>query len=173
MLSIMAVTQQLARIAAEQLAACRASVAELNKLCSFEYKPPAAYLDLDWAPSGLVRACEVAGVAAGTVAALRRALDGDEEVNPAYHESPDTVWEHPVTGLAPPAVAEIAAAVHQIRPQAVLACLPLDADAAKTAIGMNDLLVHPRGYLQPHLAALRSFYDAAARSRQAVVLWWD
>jgi hypothetical protein len=130
MLSIMAITQQLARVVAEQLVACRASVAELHKLCSFEYKPPAAYLDLDWAPSGLVRACEAAGVAAGNVAALRRALDGDDEVNPAYRDYPNTVWEHRVTGLAPPAAAEIAAAIHQVSLQAVLASLPSNADAA-------------------------------------------
>ncbi|GLY92427.1 hypothetical protein Airi02_103550 [Actinoallomurus iriomotensis] len=53
----------------------------LNTLCSFDLVPASDYLDLDWADEGLIRMCEHTGI--GDVSALRRATDGDAEVNPA------------------------------------------------------------------------------------------
>ncbi|MGI5171804.1 hypothetical protein ACQEU3_46420 [Spirillospora sp. CA-253888] len=51
----MAVTTQLARVTAGQLSECRRSVAELDRLCSFEMVPASEYLDLDWADDALIR----------------------------------------------------------------------------------------------------------------------
>jgi hypothetical protein len=125
-----AVTQQLARPSPAQLAACRSSVEELDKLCSFELLPSSDYLDLDWAPTPLIRAVELAQVSTPIVVALRRGLDGDAEINPAYRDREDTVWEHPVTGLEPDIVADVAMLFGQVEPEAVLATLPEDATAA-------------------------------------------
>jgi hypothetical protein len=107
------------------------------------------------------------------VVALRRGLDGDAEINPAYRDREDTVWEHPVTGLEPDIVADVAMLFGQVEPEAVLATLPEDATAALASLGMREFDGHPRPYLHRHLAALRDFYADAARRRLAVALWWD
>ncbi|GAA4638029.1 hypothetical protein GCM10023196_094190 [Actinoallomurus vinaceus] len=171
----MAVTQQFARISGTELDACRASVETLDLLCSFDLRPPSDHLDLDWAPEGLLRSSEIAGVDARVAAALRRSLDGDGEVNPAYRHQPDTIWGHPVTALAPYAVADVSALLGELEPQAVLAALPADPGEARTRIGrsVESLPGHPRGYLEPHFAALLAFYRDAAAQGLAVVLWRD
>jgi len=97
------VTRQLVRIPAEQFAECRRSVEALDDACSFRLLPPSDHLDLDWAPAPMIRLFELAQVDARQLAALRRSLDGDTEVNEAYRDHPETVWGHPVTGLDPEA----------------------------------------------------------------------
>ncbi|MDZ5447287.1 hypothetical protein U2F26_32035 [Micromonospora sp. 4G57] len=169
----MAVTQQLARLSPGQLAACCSSVEELNKLCSFELLPSSDYLDLDWAPNPLIRVFELAQVSTSIVVALQRGLDGDAEINPAYRDGEDTVWEHPVTALEPDVVADVGTLLGQVEPEAVLAALSEDATSALLSIGMHEFDGHPRPYLHRHLAALRDFYAHAARRRLAVALWWD
>ena len=169
----MAVTQQLARLSPGQLATCRSSAEELDKLCSFALLPFTEYLDLDWAPAPLIRVFELAQVSTPIAAALRRGLNGDVEINPAFRDRRDTVWEHPVTALEPAIVADVAALLGQVDPGAVLAALPEDATAALLCIGMRQFDGHPRSYLQRHLAALRDFYAHAAHRRLAVALWWD
>ncbi|SCF16555.1 hypothetical protein GA0074695_3923 [Micromonospora viridifaciens] len=169
----MAVTQQLARLSPGQLAKCRSSVEELDKLCSFDLLPFTEYLNLDWAPAPLIRVFELAQVSTPIAAALRRGLDGDVEINPAYRDHQDTVWEHPVVTLEPDIVADVAALLGQVEPGAVLGALPEDATAALLSIGMPQFDGHPRPYLQRHLAALRDFYAHAAHRRLAVALWWD
>jgi hypothetical protein len=168
-----AITQQLARVSAEELAASRRSADELHKICSFELRPKEDYADLDWAGSALTRVCELAGLDARTLAMLRRALDGDTEVNAAYRDHPDTVWEHPVTGLEPAAVARVSRALQGVEPQAVLAALPSSLQKVKAAIGWKDFEGDLPEYLTRHFTALRSFYEEAARRDLAVVLWWD
>ncbi|MCW2913119.1 MAG: hypothetical protein JWN52_1187 [Actinomycetia bacterium] len=169
----MAITQQLARVSAEQLAACRQSADELDKVCSFELQSD--YVDLDWAGSALTRIWELAGVDARIMAALRRALHGDTEVNAAYRDHPDTVWEHPVTALESAAVAQVAGALQEVEAQAVLVALPSNLHEARADGGLDwkgsesDL----RKYLARHFTVLRSFYEEAARRDLAVVLWWD
>ncbi|MGI8336389.1 DUF1877 family protein [Actinomadura scrupuli] len=171
----MAITQQIARVSEKQFAACRQSADELNRLCSFELRPQSDYADLDWAGSAMIRVCELADLDARIVAALRRALDGDAELNAAYRDHPDTVWEHPVTALDPTAVAQVSGVLGKLEPQAVLAALPSDPHEATAAIGENwenfegDL----RGYLARHFTALLSFYEETAQRNLAVVLWWD
>ncbi|MGW5666739.1 hypothetical protein [Micromonospora sp. NPDC003776] len=163
----MAVTQQLARLSADRLAACRRSVEELDKLCSFELLPSSDHLDLDWSPGPIVRACELGQVPLSSLTALRRAFDGDAEINPAYR------MEHSVTALEPDAVADVARLLSYVDPEAALAAVPLDPAAASAALGMPEFDGHPRAYLHHHLAALRNFYEHAARRRLAVALWWD
>jgi hypothetical protein len=131
------VTQQLARLSSAQLAACRASVDVLDQLCSFELLPESDYLDLDWAPMPLVRACELAQVGMSVLTALKRGLDGDTEINPAYRYRADTVWQHPVKAITPDVVAELAKLIGQIKPDVVLAALPSDAQAASSILGLG------------------------------------
>ncbi|MFY1596941.1 hypothetical protein [Micromonospora sp. WMMD737] len=163
----MAVTQQLARLSADRLAACRRSVEELDRLCSFELLPSSDHLDLDWSPGPILRACELGQVTPASLTALRRALAGDGEINPAYRT------EHPVTALEPDAVADVTGLLGYANPEAALAAVPLDAAAALAALGMPAFDGHPQAYLQHNLAALRDFYVHAARRRLAVALWWD
>jgi hypothetical protein len=167
----MAVTLQLARISAALLSACRQSVEELDRLCSFESAPQSDYLDLDWAPAAITRVFELAGVDGRSLAALKRAVDGDAEVNPAYRDHPNTVWEHPVTALDLPAVAEIAIALAGIEPRTVLAAFA-EPPSALGKIGA-ELNANLDAYVTFHFEALRSFYAEAWRRNLAVVLWWD
>lgn len=171
----MAVTLQLARIPAAQLAACQRSVQELDRLCSFESAPQSDYLDLDWAPTLLTRVCELAGVDRDCLAALNRSLDGDGEVNALYRDQPNTVWEHPVTMLDPRAVTEIAIALARIETRTVLAGLA--GDASRTTAALGDITARIEGdlgsYVTSHLEALRRFYAEASRRQLAIVRWWD
>ncbi|GAA4561070.1 hypothetical protein [Planotetraspora kaengkrachanensis] len=155
------------------LVACRRSVRELHRLCSFKLAPDGDHLDLDWAPSSLIQISELSGAAPHAVAALRRALRGDAEVNPAYRDHPDTIWEHPVTALDADAVGEVATVFRNL-PNAVSALVPPEDHAAwsapdKAPPGSDG----PRGYLTMHLAALLRFYEEATRRGLAVVVWWD
>ncbi|WP_066945679.1 hypothetical protein [Microtetraspora fusca] len=166
----MAVTQQLVRVPDAQLAACRRSVEELDRLCSFELTPRADHLDLDWAPAPLLRACELASGSEYLVA-LRRSLDGDAEVNPAYRHYAGAIWEHPVSALEGPAVLHVAGTLRGLVPDTVLASLPID---GWEALGQSTgAMADPRGYVARHFAALLDFYEEAARRRLAVVMWWD
>jgi Domain of unknown function (DUF1877) len=149
----MAVTLQVARITPAQLSECRRSVDVLDRLCSFTLVPASDHLDLDWAYGGLVRMCEHAGAAL----AVRRAMTGDDEVNPAYRDRPDTVMEQP-RALEPPAVAALSAALHAVDLEEALAALPAG---------------DPRAYLGGHFTALRAFYATAADRRLATVIWCD
>lgn len=171
----MAVTQQLARIPAAQLADCRRSSAELDELCSFRSAPEADYLDLDWWPAVLVRSWEWAGVDARTLAVARRAFDGDDEVDSAYRDHPDTIWEHPVTSLDPDDVAEVAEALRTPALVAALAAVPSDPADLEAALGgivrgWGDDIA---GRAVAQHALLRDFYAEAAGRGLATVLWWD
>jgi hypothetical protein len=122
-----------------------------------------------------VRCCEIAGVDARVVTALRRSLNGDDEVNPAYRDSPDSIWGHPVTALVPDAVAEVAALFRGLDPHVVLDALPADPAEARFRMGrgVEFLSGHPRDYLAPHFTALLAFYREAAERGLAVAVWWD
>ncbi len=150
----MAVTSQLARLTPAQLTECRRSVAALDQLCSFELVPASEHLDLDWASEGLIRICE------HTRDAVRRALTGDDEVNPAYRY---TVMEQP-RFLEPPDVAALSA---------VLRGIDLDQVLSTTKQPLTGLTADPRSYLTGHFTALRDFYATAADRRLAVVIWCD
>lgn len=169
----MAVTQQLARLTWEQLLWCRSSVDEVHRLCSFELLAGGDYLDLDWARTPLLRMIEYFGCDDGATAALRRAVAGDAELNPAYRGTTDSVFEHPVTALEHDAVATIAHALRRIDPAAVVAALPTDATAARAVAQLTGFDGHPGPYLHHHLAVLREFYLTASQRGLAMVLWWD
>lgn len=164
----MAVTLQLARVTAGQLSACRRSVAELDKLCSFDLLPASEYLDLDWADDALIQVCEHAGI--GDVVSLRRATDGDDEVNPAY----DEVMERP-KALEPADVVTLATALHGIDLEAVLSALPSDYQELIDTVGgiLTEFSSDPRPYLRQYFAALRDFYTVAADRHLAIVIWCD
>ena len=149
-----AVTQQLARLPLERLGACRASVADLDAVCSLTALASTEYLDLNWAPAELVAAAVAANVEAARITSLRRAFEGDFEVNPEYREVPDTIWEQPVNAVEPGGVAEIAHALREI---------PLD---------VFERFASPHG-LPAFFTALLGFYETAAQQGLAIAMWWD
>ncbi len=131
----MAVTQQFARIPATQLVACRQSVPALDALCSFTSTPDEDYLDLNWWPIILRRAWELTGASARALAVLQRGFGGDKEVNPAYRDHPNTIWEHPVTALEPPQVGEVAEALRAVMLEAIHAVVPSNPDQIEAKLG--------------------------------------
>ncbi|GGP52686.1 DUF1877 family protein [Saccharothrix coeruleofusca] len=170
----MAVTQQLVRIPVKRLAKCRASVAQLHRVCSLRSVSRADHLDLDWWPAVLERVWERTDIAPAALPVLRRAFHGDEEVNPAYRNHPDTVWEHPVTALEPEVVAEVADALRALSPKAVRAAVPEDSGGVQAVLrGVASEVVGLRDEVVRQYIALRDFYGEAADRERAAVLWWD
>ncbi|MFI9811976.1 hypothetical protein [Saccharothrix variisporea] len=167
----MALHQQLARIPAADLATCRTSVERLHEVCSFDLAPERDHLDMDWWPQDLVTIWALLGVPDG----LRHAFDGDDEVNPAYRDRPDSVFVHPVTALEPHRVGEVAEALRAITVEAVRAVVPADRRRAAAVLGehVSDIRASlPELFAEQH-GLLRDFYLDAARRGLAVVLWWD
>ena len=142
----------------------------LDRLCSFELVPASEYLDLDWAGDGLIRMCEHTGI--GDVTAMRRATDGDNDVNPAYRHHPYTVMEQPRL-VEPAEVAALATALRVIDLDRIFSRLPSDPQAVKETLGGNltDLIGDPCRYLTRHFTVLRDFYATAADQHLAIVIW--
>lgn len=166
----MAITQQLARLPQAELVLCRSSADRLDEVCSFTALAEGDYLDLDWAPSWLEQAAVAAGLP-GLAAALELATGGRGEVNPAYREHPDTIFEHPVASLDAEEVAGLAAELRRLLPpdfppEGVVAGLWAE---AQDTYRPDD----PQAYLRRHARALGRFYAEAAERGLAVVMWWD
>lgn len=166
----MAVTQQFARVSATRLAVCRQSVEALDKVCSTTDED---HLDMNWWPDILKRAWELAGPDGLVV--LRRAFDGDDEVNPAYRDHPDTISAHPVTALEPPRVGETADALRAVPPEAVHAVVPADPDQIEAKLGKlaRDVIGDLAEQLSRQHTIMRDFYYEAACRDLAIMLWWD
>ncbi|MFJ3876664.1 DUF1877 domain-containing protein [Streptomyces sp. NPDC090077] len=174
----MAVTQQLARIPEEYLAACRQSAAA-SPDGDPRWDPPACdVLDLDWAPALLERVGEVAGLDGLHLDALHRATDGDRCLDLgflyAYPHSIAPFGSAP-TGLGVSGVARVSALLGQIDMPLLLAALPADEREAESSIGLagGSITGGLRPYLLGHFNALRDFYTEAAERHLLVVLWWD
>ncbi|MEW2133215.1 DUF1877 family protein [Streptomyces sp. NPDC005435] len=171
----MAVTQQLARIPAEYLAACRRS-ADASPAGDPQWDPPARdVLDLDWAPALLVRVGEVTGLDEVRLGALRRATDGDTAVDLGFlHTHPHAIgpFGPAPTSLSSTQVARVSELLDEIDMHALL---PADDHEAASLIGhgADRITGGSREYLLHHFDALRDFYRDAARRRLLVVLWWD
>ncbi|MEV5177532.1 DUF1877 family protein [Streptomyces flaveolus] len=174
----MAVTQQLARIPSEYLAACR-QVAGASPDGDPRWDPPTSdVLDLDWAPALLARAGELAGLTDGHLDALRRATNGDTALDVGFlNTHPHAIGPF---GPAPAAlttaqVARVSELLAQIDMPALLAALPCDDSDAASVIGhgADQITGGPRSYLLKHFTALRDFYRVAAQRHLLVVLWWD
>ncbi|WP_405816512.1 DUF1877 domain-containing protein [Streptomyces sp. NBC_01390] len=174
----MAVTQQLARVSAEYLAACRTR-AEESSDGFHQWDPPEAdCLDLDWAPALLERACEIAGVSEVHLAALGQATEGGVAMDVRFlnaHPHAIGPFGPAPAALEPLAVRQVSGLLGEIDVQAVLAVLPLDVREAGTLIGhgAEGLVDGPRTYLMGHFEALRGFYAEASQRGFAVVSWWD
>ncbi|WP_327696294.1 DUF1877 domain-containing protein [Streptomyces sp. NBC_00459] len=174
----MAVTQQLARISEECLAACRQSAS-----ASPDRDPqwdPSAYevLDLDWAPALLKRVGEVAGLGEVHLDALRRATDGDTVLDLGFlntHAHAIAPFGAAPTALGISQVACVSELLGQIDMPVLLAALPADDRDAGSLIGhVGDPITGGlRAYLLEHFNALRDFYLDAAERHLLVVLWWD
>ena len=134
--------------------------------------PQRDYLDLDWASGPLLRVCDLTS-ADDALAALRRALGGDEEVNSAYRDHPGAVWEQPVVFLSPDAVAAVTPALREMYSVLMTALSSHSAEASAVAVEILPGVDEWREYLTRHSAALLAFYSEAARRGLAVVQWWD
>lgn len=169
----MPVVQNLARLSGENLAACVASMTVLDDVCSFRALDPKDYLELDWAPAPLEQAAKVANVPASLIGALTSATGGGDEVNPAYREFPDSIWEHPVTSLDSTAVRRVHEQLQELSRLNFLS----SATAAEAFARLGDSFPPPSGdpmdYLRPHFQALCDFYAAAAERQLSVLMWWD
>ena len=150
----MAVTQQLARLSVEQLEVRRSAVQALHGVCSFTALSPTDYLDANWYPTHLLDAAQRAEAEPDRLAALALAFQGETEVNPAYRDMPDGVWEHPVTSLPPNKVVEVAAALDEL----LLNGFP----PHDVVPGLSQMF-----------RAVANFYSEAARRGLAIVMWWD
>lgn len=166
----MAVTQQLARLTPEQLGDCRSSLTTIARLCSFTLRGDEDHLDLDWAPAQLERAAHASGLPAAA-AIVDRACSGGIELNPAYRFVADTIWWHPVTGLEPTAVREVASGL--MRWNAVDVVRGLDHDPDRMAAQLAVEAPVTRAYLREHYTALAQFYVDAAERGMAMAMWWD
>ncbi|RJQ80764.1 hypothetical protein D5S17_06910 [Pseudonocardiaceae bacterium YIM PH 21723] len=143
----------------------------LHEICDFTAPRTKRHLDLDWWPYLLERAYELAGTEE-----LARAFHGDGvEINPGYRDHPATIWDHPVTGLDPAGVADIALALQTISPEVVRAAVPSDPEEIEVKLGRTARTFD--GDLAAHLAeqhtVVRDFYRKAASRDEAVVMWWD
>ncbi|MEV7817436.1 DUF1877 domain-containing protein [Streptomyces flaveolus] len=174
----MAVTQQLARIPAEYLAACR-QFAGASPDGDPHWDPPASdTLDLDWAPALLTRVGELTGLDDVHLDALRQSTDGDTTLDVGFlNTHPHAIGPF---GPAPSAlttaqVARVGDLLAQIDMPVRLAALPSDDSEAASVIGhgADQITGGPRGYLLKHFTALRDFYRVAAQRHLLVVLWWD
>ncbi|ONI71707.1 hypothetical protein BWI15_16270 [Kribbella sp. ALI-6-A] len=147
---------------------CSTSIAVLDDVCSFRGLKSSDYLDLDWAPTLLMQAAMIARVDAKLLAALTRATRGEGELNPAYRDMPETIWEHPVSSLSSTQVAEIDKSLQ------VLA--GLDFPSAHDAFGrlpQFERMDRPAAYLCEHFRALCDFYRGAAERGFGTIMWWD
>lgn len=174
----MAVTQQLARVSAEYLAACRQSANESSD-GDPHWDPPAAdCLDLDWAPVMLERACELAQLDDVHLDAVRSATDGDTMIEVGFlntHPHAIGPFGPAPTALSSVTVAHVSAILGEIDIQAIMESLPVDDSDAGTLIGhgAESIVGGPRKYLVGNFSALRKFYEEASRRGILIVLWWD
>ncbi|WP_329111998.1 DUF1877 domain-containing protein [Streptomyces sp. NBC_01353] len=174
----MAVTQQLARIPAECLAACRQS-ASVSPDGDPHWDPPAPdVLDLDWAPALLARLGEVTGLDEVHLDALRQATDGDTNIDLGFlntHPHAIGPFGPAPTALSPAQVARVSQLLGRIDVLARKATLPTDDHETGSLIGhgAEHIIGGPREYLLKHFSALRDFYLDAAKRHLLVVLWWD
>ncbi|WP_225844924.1 DUF1877 domain-containing protein [Streptomyces sp. HPF1205] len=174
----MAVTQQLARVSAEYLAACRQS-AGTSPDRDPHWDPPASdVLDLGWAPTLLQRLGEIAGLDEVHLDALRRATDGGTGLALAFlntHPHAIAPFGPAPTALSAPQAARVSDLLGHIDMPALLDTLPTDDREAASLIGHGaaNITGDPRAYLLKHFHALRDFYIDAAKRHLLVVLWWD
>ncbi|MGW8557796.1 DUF1877 domain-containing protein [Streptomyces tubercidicus] len=174
----MAVTQQLARIPAEYLAACRQAASESPDRASHWNPPSADVLDLDWAPALLERVCELADLDDVHRDALRQATQGATSIDVGFlNTQPHAIapFGPAPTALSAVEVAHVSELLGQIDLRAILATLPTDETAAVslTGDGAEGIAGDPRKYLLEHFDALREFYRDASQRHLLLVLWWD
>ena len=169
----MALTQQIARLTAAQLADCRASIDALGSLCAFTLRGVDDYLDLDWSPTPLQRAAVASGLPNELIEALSRACAGSDEINPGYRNVAVTIWEHPVTALDPAAMRDVAGQLDAWSASDIVQGLAHDAPTLAKQLQLTELPEQPRTYVSEYYEALRGFNLEAAQRELATAMWWD
>lgn len=164
-------TQQLARADRKVLEACQRDAQSLDDLCSFRLLDADDYLGLDWAPPLLEAVGAASGAPSELLASLATATAGDDEVNPDYRESPDTVWEHPVSFLLPHQVDDVARSLRELDGSDFL--YEVDVNAALEGRPAGSVPVNPQEYLPTQFRALLLFYEEAARRGLCTIMWLD
>jgi len=166
-----AVTRNLARVSDALLSECRVSVSELDRVCSFQTLDSNDYLDLDWAPRLLREIAITVNVPARLVVALDRAMGGEGEVNPAYRDWPESVWEHPVSSLKSTDVREIDMSL-----RALAQLGPVNersVDDVVERLPHHEVPERTHIYLRRHFSALCDFYRGAAARQLGIIIWQD
>lgn len=165
----MAVTQQLARADEALVEACRRDVSLLDDLCSFRLLAQMDHMDLDWAPSFLEAVAKAAAVPQVLREGLRAATSGGTELNAAYRDVPYGIFEHPVTFLTPPRVAEVAVMLRSLADTDFINRSSISAALAQVPEGPSSLLE----YASLHFERLVTFYEGAAERGLCTLMWWD
>ncbi|MGW4566879.1 DUF1877 domain-containing protein [Streptomyces sp. NPDC004561] len=140
----MAVTQQLARVPAEYLAACR-QPAETSTDGDPHRDPPSVdVLGLDWAPAMWGRVCEPAGLDGVHLDALRQATDGDSAIDLGFlntHPHAIGPFGPPPTALSAAQVGHVSELLGEIDFAAVLASLATEDTEAASLIGHGAIKI--------------------------------
>jgi hypothetical protein len=134
----------------------------LDDLCSFRTLDSVDHLDLNWAGLMLRKVAVCSAVAADLQRGLDLSLEGDVEINPAYRDAQDTIWEHPVASLSSPLVRNTA----DILTRLSRAGFPSNdaVEAYLSSVPMEHRPQDPGAYLSNQFLTLRDFYtEAAAR----------
>ncbi|MFI5530612.1 DUF1877 domain-containing protein [Kitasatospora sp. NPDC051853] len=171
----MALHQQLARVSTAYLDGCRRAAAAAPDADPGWGPPDGDTLDLDWALWGLVRYLRWAEEEPELLRTLERSIDGDgpEEIPYLDHLEVYDRFGDPPSLLSPPVVAELAARLGAVNPEAVFAAFPQERELVEEACGLGPVDGDVREWLALHLAALREFYREAAARELAVVAWVD
>lgn len=128
------------------------------------------HLDLNWAGTMLQGMAAIGAVDEELQLALTLSLAGDQEINPAYREVPESIWEHPVTSLLPERTREVAELLARLGGTG----FPLVRDIRAYLVSRPDWRWDgPSEYFPRQFRLLREFYATAAARGLCVALWWD
>ncbi|MEU3840270.1 DUF1877 family protein [Streptomyces sp. NPDC028635] len=172
----MALTQQFARVTPEYLERCRQSALD-SPGAAPGWDPPASdLLDTGWASWGLAAYCRSTGADPALADLIDRAVSATFGQTAGYldHDEVYDGFTDPPRVLDPAEVEKIARDLRDVDVDTVLAGLPSDAAEATEMCGhLESFSGDVRAHLGERFAALREFYDGAARRGQCVVVWID
>ncbi|MFC5218030.1 DUF1877 family protein [Streptomyces coerulescens] len=161
---------------AEYLERCRTAAAESPGATPDWDPPPEDLLDTDWAIWGLIHHCRATHAAGDLIALLDRAVSGDPGADIGFLDHAEVYdgFDGPPQLLTTTAVAAVAHALASVDLDGVLSDLPPTTEEAAAACGFGPgFNGDVRAYLTHHFAAMREFYDGAARQGRCMVVWTD
>lgn len=168
----MAITQQIACLPQRTIEAAAVDTAIVERILSFDLAILDDIMDLDWAPSGLMKLARHAFTDA-QVAALKDTLEGRRLLNsecatgiPSYHVDSN------ITCLDAPEVKCAATTLSSLDTVDLIRAIPTTREAQREFFG-TELPSHPTAYYARHLTTLIAFLEHAATRDLGLVQWWD